>query len=169
MRGILIASCVLMGVIANSGADVPTKKETNISLSAKITNQGRSIQIADDGAFINIPIGVDSKELRLATRIVSRPVDQHLIGIVVETRHGETDEYSYQIIVARRPRCDHQVWRDSQAREIRGKGPRFSKITFDNPVSDDLEVLLESDPKSDQNLLKPIRYTNGCARAWLLF
>lgn len=54
-------------------------------------------------------------------------------------------------------------------REIRKKGARYAKMSLDNPESDTVEILLESDPKADEELLKPTRYSNGCTRAWLFF
>lgn len=75
----------------NSGARSWAAKTNPKEPTATITSQGRTIQIAQDGAYVNLLIASEAKDDRRVTRVISRPVDQYLLGIVAELRHGETD------------------------------------------------------------------------------
>jgi hypothetical protein len=135
--------------------------------TARITNGGRTIQVAQGGAYVNVPVVADGKDDRLVTRVESRALaDGFGVAVVAEFRHGDRDKYSYALFMIRAPRCAYPVRRDFKAAEVTAAGPRFGRVTLDNPESDTVNVRLEEPAVPTA---KPVSYTNGCLRAWLYF
>lgn len=135
--------------------------------ASRIVLDGTSIQLDQQGAFLNLAVVGEANDDRRITRIESQPLaDNFCVAIVAELRHGSTDQYSYILIVARAPRNNAVVRRESKTFELAGKGSKFDKMTLQNPESDTMNIRLDAPQKPG---VKPVIYSNGCARAWLMF
>jgi hypothetical protein len=156
-----------LGIVALVGfvaAAVGADPKDALKTEARVVLDGTSIQLHQQGAFLNIAV-TDPNDDRRITRIETQPLaDNFCVAIVAELRHGSTDQYSYVLIVARAPRNSAHVRRESKTFELAVKGPKFDKMTLQNPESDTMKIRLDSPQEAG---VKPITYRNGCARAWL--
>ncbi len=165
MKRTVFTGFLLVGVVVGFTGWNPLAAQDKDNLQVKITNHGRVLQIADEGAYLNVTLVPLASEDQI-TRVVSHRVSDFGVAMVAEIQKAGTKQFHYRLVVARAPRCAYSFMRESKTIELTSTGLRYETLTVANPESDTVEVNLAPAGGVQE---KPFRYYNGCTKGWFIF